>query len=218
MLKQRLISAVIAVIVLGVVLFVLPLSAARVFIAGVILVAAWEWGGFFGGTGNAWRVACVAVIAILQLLLLFALESGWLAEILVFVIGLLWWAAAFCWLQFYPTPVPRALTWLAAILVLLPAWLAVDYILRASSALLLFVLIIVWAADIGAYFAGKRFGRVKLAPRVSPGKTWEGVFGGLILVALISFVGARLLELTLVTLLPFSIGIALLSVVGDLTV
>lgn len=217
MLKQRIITAIIAIIVLGAVLFVLPVAAARLFIAAVILLAAWEWGGFLGTTSNA-RFLCVAVIAALQLLLLFALAEGWLATLDIFRIALVWWVGALVWLFFYPTPVPRWLAWLAAFLVLLPAWLALDLIYRASPIMLLSMLIIVWAADIGAFFVGKQFGRVKLAPRVSPGKTWEGVVGGLVLVLILSFAGSQLLELRPWVFVPFALSVAMLSVVGDLTV
>lgn len=217
MLKQRIITAIIAIIVLGVVLFVLPEAAARLFIAAVILLAASEWGGFLGSSKNA-RLLCVAVIAMLQLALYFAVAEGWLATLDIFRVALAWWVAALVWLFFYPTAVPRWLVWLAAFLVLLPAWLALDLIYQVSPVMLLFMLIIVWAADIGAFFAGKQFGRVKLAPRVSPGKTWEGVVGGLLLVLALSIVGSQLLELRPLVLVPFALSVALLSVVGDLTV
>ena len=70
----------------------------------------------------------------------------------------------------------------------------------------------------GAYFAGKRYGRVKLAARISPGKTWEGVGGGLLLVAAIVFARGLWVGNDLRVLLPFCIAVALTSIVGDLTV
>ena len=84
--------------------------------------------------------------------------------------------------------------------------------------MLLFVLLIVWAADVGAYFAGKRFGRVKLAPGISPGKTWEGVIGGLVLVVLLCVGRSFWIETDLAVLVPFCLGVAGVSIVGDLTV
>ena len=74
-------------------------------------------------------------------------------------------------------------------LVLVPLFTALVALYSVSPALLLFALVIVWAADIGAYFSGKQFGRVKLAPKISPGKTWEGVIGGLAFVALLVVIG-----------------------------
>ena len=82
----------------------------------------------------------------------------------------------------------------------------------------LLLLLIVWAADAGAYFAGKQFGRVKLAPSISPGKTWEGVIGGLLVVALLAVGAAYWSGKSLTVLLPFCLAVAALSVVGDLTV
>ncbi len=218
MLKQRLKTAVIAILVLGVILFVLPEPATRVVIAAVILLAAWEWGGFIASTEGAARIPCVAVIAALLVALFLLLQQGVVLPQQVFFAALLWWLAALAWLTRYPTPVPRWLAWLAAVMVLLPAWLALDLVYRASPMLLLFMLALVWAADIGGYFAGKQFGRVKLAPSVSPNKTWEGVLGGLVLVVVVSVAGGLLLGLGLAVLVPFCVSIALLSVVGDLTV
>jgi phosphatidate cytidylyltransferase len=82
--------------------------------------------------------------------------------------------------------------------------------------LLLFVLAVIMAADVGAYFAGHRWGRLKLAPRISPGKTWEGVIGGLALSALVAWGGAVLLGWPVFTVIPLALGAAAFSVVGDL--
>jgi phosphatidate cytidylyltransferase len=80
------------------------------------------------------------------------------------------------------------------------------------------LLVIVWAADVGAYAIGRWLGRVKLAPKVSPGKTWEGVTGGVLLAALAAWAAAVLLGLPAAPLIGLGIATALASVVGDLTV
>ena len=84
--------------------------------------------------------------------------------------------------------------------------------------MLLFVLAVVWAADCGAYFAGKSFGKVKLAPKISPGKTWEGAIGGLVAVAILISVEGYFLQFEIATLLSLCLAVAIISVVGDLTV
>jgi phosphatidate cytidylyltransferase len=78
-------------------------------------------------------------------------------------------------------------------------------------------LIVVMAADVGAYFAGHRFGRTKLAPKVSPGKSWEGVIGGVIASLVVAAIGASLLDWPVVPVMLLAAGAAAFSVVGDLT-
>jgi phosphatidate cytidylyltransferase len=109
--------------------------------------------------------------------------------------------------------------WTCGALVMVPAYIALITLYSLRPTMLLFALIIIWAADIGAYFAGKRFGRVKLAPSISPGKTWEGVIGGLIAVVLV-LVTVRYywVEVDLAVVVPLGLAVATLSVVGDLTV
>ena len=123
---------------------------------------------------------------------------GWLVPAVVGLqivlwIALLWWAIAFLWILRYPTPVPPAIAAVAgaARARSVPGWrwLPSCGVPGRGPALALLALCIVFAADIGAYFAGRRFGRVKLAPQVSPGKTWEGLIGGVLLAALTAAAG-----------------------------
>lgn len=218
MLRQRILTAVVAALLLLTVLFLLPSGLARVVIATVILLAAWEWGRFLAPDVFAVQVTYALVFAGLVAAAAWLLSRGLVGPQAFLVTAMLWWAAALVWLFFYPTPVPRWLAALGGVLALLPAWLALDLVFRQSAALMLFMLAIIWSADIGAYFAGRRFGRVKLAPRVSPGKTWEGVLGGLLLVSLLAGAGAWWFSIPAAALLPFCLAVALISIVGDLTV
>jgi phosphatidate cytidylyltransferase len=117
-------------------------------------------------------------------------------------------------------PIPRLAAGLAGVLVLVPCWLAMVAILSVPGrgpALTLLALCMVFGADIGAYFAGRRFGRVKLAPQVSPGKTWEGFIGGVLLTALVGGFGGAMLGMPAAVMVPVGLGLSALSVVGDLT-
>lgn len=216
MLKQRVITAVVAALVLLLVLFVVPESVTRVVIALLFLAGAWEWSGFLGAGGTE-RTGFVVTVAVLILPHLAGLTSG-LDLRLVFTIALVWWIAALLWTFAYPTPVPKLVAWLAGVLVLVPAYVAVDWLYRQNVWLLLLALAPVWVADIGAYFAGKAFGRVKLAPSISPGKTWEGVIGGVAAVALLVLLENRLFGIPLAGFLPLCLAVGMISVIGDLTV
>jgi len=216
MLRERILTAIVAAALILLVLFAFPAPAAKAVIAAVILAAAWEWSGFLSLNGRFGRLGYVAVIAALLAAVTLVAPSP--AEI-VLKIGLAWWFAALIWVFFYPTRISRPVGWTCGALVMVPAYIALISLYSLRPTMLLFALIIIWAADIGAYFAGKRFGRVKLAPSISPGKTWEGVIGGLIAVVLV-LVTVRYywVEVDLAVVVPLGLAVATLSVVGDLTV
>lgn len=217
MLRQRVVTAVIAVLVLLLVLYAAPPALARVVIVALFAVAAWEWSGFLSGAEPPKRYAYVGLMGAALLALWYWLPDASAYRVLALTAAL-WWAAALIWLFFFPTSIAAPIVWLCGALVVLPAYAALDWLYVTSAHYLLGLLVIVWSADIGAYFAGRTFGRVKLAPAVSPGKTWEGVAGGLAAVLAVTASAAALLELPMARLLPFAAAVALLSVVGDLTV
>ncbi len=213
--KQRIVTAIIALVGLGIVLFVVPDIAARVILGLLILAGAWEWSGFLGRSGLVARLSYVVMIAaILLSISLFFVE--YTQQILL--IGLVWWFVALIWTFFFPTPIPAVIRWLCGILILVPLFAALMLLYTADPTILLFAMLIVWVADSGAYFAGKTMGRVKLAPRISPGKTWEGVIGGLIAVVLLTLARSLWVDTDLSVFVPFCLAVASLSIVGDLTV
>jgi phosphatidate cytidylyltransferase len=218
MLLARILTAIVAAALILLVLFVFPAEAAKAVIAAIILAAAWEWAKFLGLFGVAERLGYVAAISALLAAVTWLTPSAEAAEV-VLKIGLAWWCAALIWVFFYPTPISRPVGWICGALVLVPAYSALISLYSLKPSMLLFALIITWAADTGAYFAGKSFGRVKLAPSISPGKTWEGVIGGLVAVVLV-LVAVRLywLDVDIAVIIPFCLAVAALSVVGDLTV
>lgn len=215
MLKQRIITAIIALVALALVLFVLPPLAAELVIAAVVLAGAWEWSGFLGSDKILTRVLYLILVAGVMAVVGMFWPDG---ARHVLQVALIWWVVALCWTFFYPTKVPMLVRWCCGLLVLVPMYIALVLLYQANPSLLLFALLIVWSADIGAYFAGKRFGRVKLAPSISPGKTWEGVIGGMLLVAALTLGRSIWFETDLAVLLPFCVGVAGISIVGDLTV
>ena len=216
MLKQRVLTAIVALSILTVVMFVVPAIVTRAVITLLMLGAAWEWSEFIFSKENKRRFVYVLFIAILIAAIFLNLPDAGLVD-LVLKISLGWWLAALAWIFFFPTPIAKPVAWICGALVIVPAWLALDLLYLQRPELLLFVLLIVWVADIGAYFVGKGFGRVKLAPKISPGKTWEGVLGGLAAVTLLAAVGSQTFEIDIAVLVPFCVAIAMISVVGDLT-
>lgn len=215
MLKTRVITAVIALAAIAVVLFVVPPQYTEIIIGLLLLGAAWEWSSFLGTEKSTVRVAYTALIGAC-LLSVHAANEAQLA-LLLQAAGA-WWFLALLWTLRFPTPIPVLVRWLCGVLVIVPLFAALFTLLRLGLEYFIFALLIVWVADGGAYFAGKYLGRVKLAPAISPGKTWEGVIGGLALVAVLAIAASVLKELPIGVVLPFCLGVAAISVVGDLTV
>jgi len=183
-------------------------------------IAAWEWSGLCGWPPRM-RVAFVALVALLCLgLVLRAGHDAWLDA-----------AVLFCALTFWLLVVPLALAnrWSGAgargvsgVLFIVPlAWSMLWLQQQADGVLLLVAgMAVVWVSDSAAYFAGRRWGRHKLAPAISPGKTLEGAAGALVgvvayTVLLVALAGPRL-PAGLAELLPLTLLMCLLGIVGDL--
>ena len=215
MLKKRFFTAVAALILVAIVLFAMPPLYAEYIIGLLMLAGAWEWAGLIDKDRTGMRVLYTAILGVC-LALAHTATAGQAA--LILQVACVWWFIAFLWALRFPTPIPAPVRWICGLLVIVPMFVALYTLLRLGVAYLIVVLFIVWFADGGAYFAGKAFGRVKLAPAISPGKTWEGVVGGLALVAVLA-VGVGIWQgLDIAVLLPFFLAVAAISIVGDLTV
>lgn len=226
MLKQRIITAIILAVVFLAALFKLPLPLFSAFIATIVLIAAWEWANL-SGLSKIWqRSAYVGLIASVLAFSAFVTHNfdGHDDDVskAILMVGCLWWAVALLWVQSYPgSAVLWGSRWFKAIMgmaVLIPTWLAFSYLRAQSSGawLILIVVLIVACADIGAYFSGKALGKHKLAPAVSPGKSWEGFWGGMVSCVLLAVAIAYLANVSLITTLAIIIPAGLASVLGDL--
>lgn len=218
MLKTRIITAAVLIGLLLIVILWLPHWVTVIAVTLLVLAGAWEWSAFLRLRSGGGRALYVAVVAGC-LPLLWQLTQAEPARWAVLALTLVWWVVALLWVVFAPR---RATAWaaaLAGVLALAPAWVAMVRLLDVprGKQWVLFALCLVWAADIGAYFAGRGFGRIKLAPQVSPGKTWEGVLGGLVLAALVALWGSRWFAVPVLLFVPLCLGVVAFSIVGDLT-
>ncbi len=218
-LRKRIVTAAVLIALLLAVLFWLPAAATVALLTVVVLMGAWEWSAFLKWTDPLPRAGYVALIAVL-------LPAAWRVTRtpagLEALLGaaLLWWLVALAWIVAAPRRVRPWSAGLAGLLSLVPAWLALAR-LRLQTAdgaeWVLFALLLVWMADIGAYFCGRRFGRRRLAPAVSPGKTWEGALGGLAASGIVAVAGGAWFRLPLEQFLVLCLAAVAFSIVGDLT-
>ncbi|MCY1286589.1 Phosphatidate cytidylyltransferase [compost metagenome] len=222
MLKQRVITALVLLPIALAGFFWLDGGAFALFIGAVVSLGGWEWARLAGFSAQPLRIAYGLLVAAL----LYGLYLVPALAPLVLVLGVLWWGAATVLVLGYPE---TSRYWggtlgklVIGLLILLPAWQGLVLFKQWPLAnwLILAVMVLVWAADIGAYFSGKAFGKRKLAPQVSPGKSWEGLVGGL-LASLLITAGVGLyrgwIGSELVLALAGAALVVLVSVVGDLT-
>jgi phosphatidate cytidylyltransferase len=222
MLKQRIITALILLPIALCGFFLLEGAGFALFIGLVVIMGAWEWARLAGFTAQPVRVAYAALVALLLFFMhMFPGLAPW-----VLGAAVLWWLLATFLVLTYPRTsehwASAACKLVIGLLILLPAWQGLILIKQQSLGnwLIMAVMVLVWGADIGAYFSGRAFGKRKLAPHVSPGKSWEGVYGGLLLSLLITAVVGVVRDWSWAQMLMGLIGAAIvvfISVVGDLT-
>lgn len=250
MLWQRVVTALVLLPLLILAIFGLVIEAFAIIIAIVICIASWEWSGFITRKTHHRAVYVLSVALFIWLIQSYSLPmaywhgfimpetlSEWFGPnklvLQVLALGALWWLFALILLIIYPKLsqglVEKPFLMIpVGWLMLVPTWIGavgirsmgIEFDPSHGAKILLFVLLIVWAADTGAYFSGKTFGKHKLAPKVSPKKTWEGVYGGAALSILVLVLGIYLLhfEREQWLSLAFLTGIIVaFSIVGDLT-
>ncbi len=227
MLKQRLLTAFILIplVIWGILQLPSPILAGMMGI--FVIVGAWEWAGLAGWQNKFIRYVYATIVG-LTLLLVYRLLLIY-PQTITFLLGLAvgWWLIALYWVLRYQQginllPITPWVKSLLGFFILLPGWGALVTLHIQQSAnqpWLLWLLILIWAADSAAYFTGKRWGKTKLADKVSPGKTGEGVAGALLISLVMAVSYAIFTTMTLSTLVMFTVLCILTviaSILGDL--
>ena len=222
MLRTRVLTGCIlgALLLLG--LFLLPPFWAVLAFGLVFIIGAWEWAGF-GALREPLARASYTLGVALALYFSWRFSDDAAHLIVLLSAACAWWVIAFLWLTLAPAWHRPALTLVCGLAALAPAFVALARLQITAAGfapgpvIVLWLILMVCAADIGAYFAGRAFGQRKLAPRVSPGKTWEGAAGGLALLALVAAGGAGYFGLPPLISVAFGCGVGIFSIIGDLT-
>ena len=218
---KRIITAaiLIPVVVAGVLL--LPNDGFAIALGVFVVGGAWEWSQLAEIKNTLARlVFSLLVVALLWLSYGLALEP-------VLITGLVFWLAGTIQILLNERSISSAtnssvIRSVMGILVLVPAWkalVALHGINEDGGLLVLFLMVMIWVADSGAYFAGHKFGKHKLAPATSPGKTWEGVMGALLATAIFAFlihVSTSIIKMNEITFVVLCVMTTMISVVGDL--
>ena len=232
MLATRILTAAVLIPAVLAALFLLPPLAWGCVVLAIIALGSIEWSRLVGFSSPA-RNVFVAAIVVTGVALLIAPDAqfarGWPHAIVVAVCGLaslFWIVIAPPWVIHRWATLAKPVMAMTGFIVLVGAWMAIVQLQARSPWLVLAAMAIVWIADTAAYFAGRAFGKRKLAPLVSPGKSWEGVYGAWIAVAiyaalLVRFAGDAgfrfdVTPLAIAAWILFVVVLAAISVVGDL--
>ena len=227
MLKERLITAVLLALALLGVIFFASNSWFNFIIAIVVAIAAWEWANMSGLSAQWQRVSYatfifIGIVVCANYVHLFDRYQFAIDEVRnVMLAAATFWAVALLWVQSYPgSSVIWARAWsraLMGVFVLIPTWLAFVFLRSEPNGewLIILLVVIVACADVGAYFFGRAFGKRKLSLAVSPGKSWEGFWGGFAC-CLVLALGLNYYFESGGALIAIIAPVALVSVLGDL--
>lgn len=195
-----------------------PTALWATLIAGLVGLAAHEWAQMSRFPARASALYAVLMGAV-ALAFPFVVDDSWQQPVLLALVLLalvFWLLVAPLWLLAKWRGEHAFLRAATGVVVLLPVWASLLYLHTRGPLIILGVLTIVWIADTAAYFAGRRFGRHKLAPSISPGKTWEGVIGAWLAVAAYAATIALSIDVGVVSLVLLASGLLYFSVLGDL--
>lgn len=215
--KRRVITALILTVIIVTAIFILPTFEFTIGAALLLSIGGWEWARLIGMSSLQ---QCIIYLIVLFASFFFAYHF----PTFVLVLAIIWWLLAFLLMLLSPQRgiifcQNKILGSVAGLLVLVPCWTAIVVSHQLSPGYLLYGLFWIWSADTGAFLAGRLWGQHKLAPKISPGKTVEGVIGGLAATLVIAMIGGLLLGIQARQWLPvllLAIIVALASVVGDL--
>ena len=222
MLKQRVITGFILIILTVSAVFWLPTFGLAMLMLGIILLAGWEWSRLTGLHNTSSR------IVFLLALMLCAWFAWWISAagqvLLIMSVAGIWWALVLIILAVIqpsraPSPHKRFGLGIAGLFTLVPAWVALVSLHESHPGLLLYLFFLIWIADSAAFFTGQRLGKSKLAPQLSPGKTREGLWGALLVTLVVGIVGALWLNMSVLQMIYFislCLITTLISVAGDL--
>lgn len=187
MLKHRLLTAALLIPLVVAGIFWASTVALAWVLAGIVLLGAWEWTRLMGLIKPWQRGLYLLFIAVLLVLSTLLQKQTQLLMPLLLVVMVLW-CVAIVWMFLLnragPVPqrdLPLFLSALMGVWLLVPTWLSLLVLHSSGPTWVLLLMLLIWGADSGAYFSGRRWGRRKLALQLSPGKTWEGVSGGAVL-------------------------------------
>ncbi len=242
MLKDRILSALVLIAVIFAALFWFNPFYFALTAGTAVTLAVWEWTQFAGVTKKFWRMFVAGLFACFLFVWLYSsasdLNAGRVFDSYAqpaLLVSVIWWAVALVLVVSFPKSAKlwaksTFLQFVFGACTLLPFLIAIlklrltNYVTAPMHGIVLlsYVFILVWAADSGAYFAGRAFGKHKLAPKVSPGKTWEGVLGGLVAAGVLAFlflkfVAGNNFNVPMQAFIVLSVATVAVSILGDLT-
>lgn len=218
---MRIITACVLLPIVLLVILCGPTALVSSVTAIIFILAAWEWTKLAGLEENWLRLAYLAGLSGLGL----AGKLFNLPLLPICLLALLWWALSFIAIMIYPRGAKFwSQSWVCSLIggiLFLPTWLSIDWLHGSPDfgpIWLVFMCFLVWGADVGAYFVGKKWGKKKLLPKVSAGKTRLGVLGAFLLaLAVVVIFASFWLHQNMINLCLLGFVVVVFSIIGDLT-